>query len=276
MEKMKLILNFWVITLTFLIVKCSDQSKIKKVKFGDHYISGDIKINGSDTVLDGQIKYFNLKDSLVSIVEYHHNVQNGKEVDYNNGRIVIRAANYENNEQNGITDNFDSAGNHFSRENYFHGLLAGPNIYYHKDSIDIYRFLSLENWEIYRSNFVNGVEVEKGSILNCLSHEIIQDNSKQIELFLYLLDLPYKKIRYSLYKKDLANNDSVLVQRLSAQDGFFKKINIDYPDKNFSYYLVVEETPLNQIIGRKIKSKVIEKEVALPNRDGSPGVTVAL
>ena len=212
-----------------------------KIAYGQYFIEGNIKIIGQDTILNGHITFYDSTGNLVFITNYKDGIMNGLSKEFYKNKKIKQEVNYFYGIQHGITKDYDSTGEIIYQTNYFHGLKSGSQLSYRNDSCKLYAFSNFEDYILYSCNYINdSTIIETGGLLNYITYPIRVDSSNKIELFLYLIDPPHKKITYKLYDKNLQNQDSILVKQLSAQDGFFSDLQVDRPTEGHKYYFTIE------------------------------------
>jgi len=251
--------------LTLSILSCANDLRSKKIIYRNYYVKGDITFSGKDTVFNGPIEYYDKEGDLMSIINFKENSINGKAIDfYKNGKPK-QEEEYSCGVKNGITKAYDSSGRIISEINFFAGLVAGRQIVYKSDSSYFYKFVNLEDWPLYSCRYENNQAIENGNLLNYFTHYKEIDGIMKLELFIYLIDPPHKKLTYELYDKDIKKNDSTIVHSFTQNLGFFQKIQLDIPKENHKYFFQVESFYPTENVRIKDVLKAYQKELRLPD-----------
>lgn len=234
--------NILLCLFLLLIAGCS-HSNVKEMKVGDVDVKGNIRIEGTDTVYDGLMQFYDKDGYLMSAVNYEDGKINGAFIDYFRNGKIRQESQYFYGEQNGVFNIYDSLGNLIDALNLFHDIAAGPQVTYKGDSISIYKFASMDGFYLYTYTHENGQAIERGDLLTYVAHHVYGDDGKTLvlQLFIYLLDPPNRELTYKIYDKDTVTNDSTLIDELSAKkDGFFQSLIVPLPKANHKYYFRVQ------------------------------------
>src|SRR5438105_2229339 len=115
------------VTLSLLIISCSNLRNDKKVLVGDVYAVGQIN---KDTIYNGKINFYDTAtNKLVQSAEYKNGILEGESVDYfPNG--TKQKLEYRNDEPNGELRRYDASGNIIYRQNFYYGLRVGASVEY--------------------------------------------------------------------------------------------------------------------------------------------------
>jgi hypothetical protein len=198
--------NYFIFSIIFFF-SCKEEGMKKSVTIrrGDTILKGNI-IN--DTLFNDTIKYYNLNNDLVSVKVFKNGKEDGISTDfYSNGRPMI-VASYSNGLKNGLNVYYDSLGKCFYKDFYYYNLIVGPILYFDKEGKPKrYFFSNLQNETLLQIDYEkwNGIRDIYSNCINFTSNTLRQDSTKEIILFLYIIDPPKLSFRYSIFKKKKAS-----------------------------------------------------------------------
>ena len=261
MNKIK---KYFYLFIGFLISGCTSSDATKTLRYNGLVIKGNIQTDKKDTVFIGPIEYYDLSGRMISKVNYKGNKKFGIDSQYSSTGTLKQETNYFYRDENGVNKIYDDSGHLISTGNYFHGLVAGPQLQFKQDSIFFFKFVNFENWELYSCRFIDGQAIEKGNLLNYITHYVLVDGKKQLKIFIYLINPPHKELTYTLYKKNLTTGDSVVITSINGKQNFYDDFNIDLPsDKERLYFNVKAYYPKEDITVPNILQKN-QEDLRLP------------
>lgn len=239
MKHVCLVLKCILIIVIVFFEACQNDTRV--ITEGEYTVKGNIKITSNDTLFEGPIEYYNKKGQIVSSSNFHYNYLNGLyRTYYDNGKVELES-NYYYDKEHGESKVYDSTGKIIFKNNYYYGRELGSTYNYQNDSVYYYRFLSFDGWELYSCRYNKdsaAAIIENGSLLNYITNYKDVGGVTKIELFIYLVNPPHKKITYKIFDIDLDKADTSLVSKITVYDSAdqFKILYLDVPKPQHKYY----------------------------------------
>jgi hypothetical protein len=251
--------------LLLALIACKEGEK--EIKKGEYTLKGNITIKDKDTIFEGPISYINKLGKVETIATYANDSLHGPYKNFFPDGSVEWETNYYYGLENGFARQFDSAGKIMAK-NYNHfGRRLGSTYYYSAGNIYKYRFFTLEGAYVYWCDYINSDSMDESSrLLNYVTNYIQVYGEMKIELFIYLVNPPHKRITFKIFDVDTRTNDSTLVTEIPTfkSDDQFREIYLDILKPEHKYTVTGEAFyPKENITIRDIL-RAEEKELVLP------------
>ncbi len=193
---MKLTIIF--VSLAFCFYSCTNKAGVKKIQLGDLILEGAITIKGSDTIFNGEIKYYNRNNKLISKIHYLNGQKNGTAVNFHPNGAIHEESSYVLGLINGFRFTYDLNEKIESKDYYYYGARIGPLVVYENGIVKEYYFSDFEGHTLFSSSYDSlGNLKEKSKEYFYLTTLKGQNDSKSgLFLFLYLLNPPKMKLDY--------------------------------------------------------------------------------
>ncbi len=251
---------FILVFISFFFSSCSVDSKTKKRRWSkDGYLLEGII--SKDSLMNGEIKYYNSKNQIVAIKSFINNIENGYAVNYYTNGKLRDSSNYLNGKKNGSTYHYNSFGKLMYQDYYYYGRPIGQISLYDSLSSKIsdFFFVNFEGETKLHINYSQwaGVKDILFDAISLSSNLIGIEDSVKVSLFLYLINPPQFRFDYSLCKQD---NDSKQIQEILplTNNEIFKQLELPLLNKKNKYLVRLEI--YDSIL---LKKSIIYKEVVI-------------
>lgn len=194
-----------------ILISCN-KNKVSKHRIGPFLVEGDFV---NDTIMNGEMKYFDSMGNLVSKIYYKRGVKNGPAINFYKNGIKYDSVSYSGDLENGFHYIYDSTGKLSYVDFYVKGNNLGPQMYFVKGKIEKYYFNNFENQTLYYTFYdTSGNITKQTGELNFTNHFAVTVNNKPfLGFFAYFLRPPKLHLSYSLFLKDsISNKDSLIIQ----------------------------------------------------------------
>lgn len=137
--------NNFCLTLLLLIfvlnlIRCKDNEQLERRPVGKFII--EARFIDSSTI-DGTAKYYDERNTLISIINYKNGIKDGFATNYYPNHILKDSTIFTSGLKNGFSYYYDSLGNLVSKQFNFYGCKAGDNIFYSSNKLYKYSFVDL-------------------------------------------------------------------------------------------------------------------------------------
>lgn len=191
----------------------------------------------NDSVLQGVVSIFDVKDQLVAKSFFLNNERDGLTTTfYLNGKKKEEIM-YERGKKNGNYKVFDSLGRLLYRGYYYYGLQVGPINFFNKDgSIKEYYFVNFEGKTLFYYSY-DQIKIKNNDFTDFFQMHVshaLQNETNKLELFLYLLSPPKFSFEYKVCIKDQISKDIKQIIDIPSGDVFYHNF-LPYLDTNQNY-----------------------------------------
>jgi hypothetical protein len=222
--------------------------KIVTIQKGDTILKGHIT---NDTLYNDTIKYYNLNNDLISVKVFKNGKEDGVSTDfYPNGKTMVTTS-YSNGKKNGYNIYYDSLGQPFYKDFYYYDLIVGPICYFDKQgNPKRYFFSNLQNENLLHIDYEkwDGIKEIYSNCINFTFNNIKLDTTKEIILFLYLVNPPKFSFKYSIFKKKKVSDDGFVEIEKIKSDLPFAQITLPIlpSDEHYSVGLSIYDSLLKK------------------------------
>lgn len=233
-----------------IIFSCKEIRKqdIVTIRRSDTIITGNII---GDTLFNDTIKYYNLNEKLISSKVFKRGKQEGLSTDFYPNGNPHHITSYTNGIKNGYSFYFDSSNNLIYKDYYYYGLTVGPIIFFNKREPKRYFFSNLQNEDLISINYEEwkGVKEVFSNCINFTKNFQKRDSTRELSLFLYLINPPKFSFKYTVFKK-----------KKMDETGFteVEKINSTLPFAQISLPILPKDD--HYVIGLNIYDSIIGKQ----------------
>ncbi len=207
-------------------------------------LQGDIQISGTDTSLEGAIETFDSAKRLVEVANYHDNKIQGKRVIYYSNGKPKQQSYYTSGQKAGKTTVYDSLGMVLEKVHFWNDRPLGSEELYKNGSLETYRFVSFEGIPLYRVRYNDPAGLkETGSPLFYVSNfaQDAENGQTQIEVFLFLMNPPDRRLTYRLFDTDTVRKDTTYLETIKADSAQeFADFYLKLPVKDHKYFFEIE------------------------------------
>lgn len=239
---------FPLLFITIFSCKETRMQNIVTIRRSDTIITGNIL---GDTLFNDTIKYYSLNEKLISSKVFKNGIQEGLSTDFYPNGNPHHSSSYVNGITNGYSFYFDSSGNLIYKDYSYYGLTVGPIIFFNKGEPKRYFFSSLQNEDLISINYQEwkGVKEVFSGCINFTKNFQKRDSTRELSLFLYLINPPKFSFKYTVFKK-----------KKKDETGFteVKKINSMFPFTQISLPILPEDD--HYVIGLNIYDSIIGKQ----------------
>lgn len=245
-------MKIYILLIFVIIFSCNEIKKqnLVTIRKLDTIIIGNII---GDTLFNDTIKYYNLDDKLVSYKIFKNGRQEGLSTDFYPNGNPHYITSYTNGIKNGYSFYFDSSGNLMYKDYYYYGLIAGPIIFFNKGEPKRYFFSNLQNEDLISINYEEWKGV-KEVFMNCINFTKNfqkRDSTRELSLFLYLINPPKFTFKYTIFKKK-KNDETGFTEVETISTALpFAQISLPMLPKDDHY--VIGLNVYDSIIGKQTK-----------------------
>ncbi len=251
-KKTTYIFTLFSAVLILKLANCKNNNIQRKI------INGEI-VEGyfiNDSLLHGEVKFFNLGNSLVNKSLFSLGRKEGYSINFDVRGKVADSFNFSNGLFNGYQYSFDPNGEKKYVSYSYFGITCGPAIFYNKGIISRYLFLDLHKKPIVDVKYNNaGIpeKIEKFSTDTRVSPYLLL-GKKVSNLFIYTPDVPGLNIKYSVGITDSKKNDSIMFTLKNKPHLFFDTI-LSRPNlgRNFIIKTILNGNGINKIYIEDLK-----------------------
>ena len=232
----------YILLFIILLFGCKTDKSKRIIRFGE-FAEGNISI-GKDTVFNGLIRYYDTTTNrLTSKIFYKNDTVNGPSVDFHQNGKIASIANYIMGDEHGVTSFYDSSGNIFQTNYYFHGIHVGPFTMFKEKKPFKYSFYSFDGRRLFQLNYDSISEMEiknwKDKLFFFTENYAVDDynpqNVKKI-YFLYLPNPPEFEFKYSFCLLDSSDKIIKTVENFDSAKPWTEYIaNPNDKEKNQSF-----------------------------------------
>ena len=202
--------------LLFIIAGCKS-NKEKKIHKGEFDLVGTF-IN--DTILNGNIKFYDKFKRMVAIREYSNGMLNGKSISYYTNGNIHNSCFYVADKQTGYDYIYDSLGHLVYKSNFYFGKQIGHIYSYSQSNIIIeYSFNNFEGNILYYYSYDTVAKREyypnDKFLIKVGTTEATEDENEGVNVFLYLFSPPHLRLNYKVCYFNFENKvvDSFIVPK---------------------------------------------------------------
>lgn len=243
--------------ISFLFVLCiacknNSRKKIVTVNKDGLTVKGYIV---NDSIFDDTVYYYDAREQLVRKEYFQSGKLEGHSIEfYANGKMRSLFS-YTSSIRNGVNGYYDSSGRIVYRDFYYYGVPVGPiTLFDEKESPKRFFFINFQNETLMDIDYRNwlGVSTIYGNCINYTYGMQRRDTTREVSLFLYLINPPKFKFEYSIFKKK---------SRSEKDFRKVKDISSDYPFID----LALPMLPLDEqyVIGLNIYDSILKKETVI-------------
>lgn len=219
------------ILVCFTFYSCSEANKKVRIKQGNFFAEGNIFFKNGDTLFEGEIKYYDYNNKLVSTANYSGNHKNGKAINYYSNGSIQQVAYYFNDLLNGYRYGYNKDGSLDYKDYSYYGVKVGPSFFYEKNKIKEYYFSDFEGHTLFYSSYdsLGAIEEKSKKYFYLTARNGLSDSKEGIHLFLYLMTPPRLRLEYKIC---VLNEQDNIIQKsnvINQNSIFYKPFLPDLP-----------------------------------------------
>ncbi|MBS1578286.1 MAG: hypothetical protein JST29_01445 [Bacteroidetes bacterium] len=234
---MKNLLRYLLFTIIFFSVSCIENtSKHEKRKIGSYFIEGNFSSTQSDSLTNGEFRYYDLSDNLIKKVNIVSGKKEGTEVNYYSNKFIKDSGNYNSGFRNGFFYTFDSLGKLRTMSYHYFGLQFGPSLI-NGDSSTRYFFEKLDHENIVDCEYnINGeLKSVKYFKVEATISTKVNNTKPMLEMFFYLPHPPQTIVGYKIGITNDKFQDKYLLDINNSP--VFKDTLLPYPPEGWYYFI---------------------------------------
>lgn len=221
--------------LLVLIASCSNKRNIKRISYiKEGYYEEGVCIK--DSIFDGVVKRISLDGIYLGYSTYSYGILNGPYVNKFSNDVTKDSLTFKYGLRSGTGYKYDSLGRLVYKTSYYNDRVVGDTYdYYSNGTIKRYEFKNFEGLSDYIIKFTDKDTLDYGDFPNYRCDTVtIDDKSKEIHLFLYLINLPNVKMHYEIAQ--VSQRKNIVWSKKIVSDAPFFETNLPLlsPDSNYA------------------------------------------